>query len=176
MLKAHPMIVEFLRKNRYRRTPMGMMPNLGDGVCRWCGGEVKRPRRSWCSDECVNEFRVIFWPGYATEKVHERDNGICSVCGIDTEELWELRIRCFRLESIGNYQETVKQRRENWGPWRRNATRLWEMDHVVPVIEGGGSCGLENLRTLCCACHDKETKQLAGRRSERNTKQMKLKL
>ncbi len=25
----------------------------------------------------------------------------------------------------------------------------WEVDHVVPVVEGGGECGLDNLRTLC---------------------------
>lgn len=46
---------------------------------------------------------------------------------------------------------------------RRN--RLWEMDHRVPVVEGGGDCGLENLRTLCWACHRRETAALAGRRA-----------
>jgi 5-methylcytosine-specific restriction endonuclease McrA len=39
------------------------------------------------------------------------------------------------------------------------------MDHRVPVVEGGGSCGLENLRTLCWACHRRETAELAKRRA-----------
>jgi 5-methylcytosine-specific restriction enzyme A len=43
--------------------------------------------------------------------------------------------------------------------------RLWEMDHIVPVVEGGGSCGIENLRTLCRACHRRETACLAKRRA-----------
>jgi 5-methylcytosine-specific restriction protein A len=43
--------------------------------------------------------------------------------------------------------------------------RLWEMDHIVPVVEGGGSCGLENLRTLCWTCHRRETRELAARRA-----------
>ena len=50
--------------------------------------------------------------------------------------------------------------------WRLTR-RLWEMDHIVPVVEGGGSCGLDNLRTLCVACHRKETAKLAKRRAKR---------
>lgn len=42
----------------------------------------------------------------------------------------------------------------------------WEADHIVPVVEGGGSCGLENLRTLCTKCHKDETSKLAARRAE----------
>jgi 5-methylcytosine-specific restriction endonuclease McrA len=41
------------------------------------------------------------------------------------------------------------------------------MDHIVPVVEGGGDCGLENLRTLCWACHHRETAALAKRRAEK---------
>jgi len=44
-------------------------------------------------------------------------------------------------------------------------TRLWEMDHILPVVEGGGDCGLDNLRTLCWACHARETADLARRRA-----------
>ena len=43
----------------------------------------------------------------------------------------------------------------------------WEADHIVPVVEGGGSCGLENIRTLCIPCHRRETAALAGRRAAR---------
>ena len=41
-----------------------------------------------------------------------------------------------------------------------------EVDHILPVCEGGGCCGLDNLRTLCQACHKKETAKLAKRRSK----------
>lgn len=41
----------------------------------------------------------------------------------------------------------------------------WEADHIVPVVEGGGECGLENLRTLCQPCHRRETAKLAARRA-----------
>jgi 5-methylcytosine-specific restriction protein A len=45
-------------------------------------------------------------------------------------------------------------------PLSRN---LWEADHIVPVVEGGGACGLENFRTLCLPCHKAETKALRKR-------------
>ncbi|CAE7521226.1 DBP2 [Symbiodinium natans] len=43
---------------------------------------------------------------------------------------------------------------------------LWQADHVVPVWRGGGVCGLENLQTLCAACHGQKTKQEAQERAE----------
>lgn len=41
------------------------------------------------------------------------------------------------------------------GVYSRN--RLWEVDHIVAVRDGGGRCGIENLRTLCCKCHKTRT-------------------
>ena len=48
--------------------------------------------------------------------------------------------------------------------WR---STLWEVDHTIPVVEGGGSCGLDNLRTLCWRCHKGETRKLAARRARK---------
>ncbi len=41
---------------------------------------------------------------------------------------------------------------------------FWQADHIVPVAEGGGGCGLDNLRTLCTPCHAAETAGLRSRR------------
>lgn len=40
---------------------------------------------------------------------------------------------------------------------------LWQMDHRVPIIEGGHPFDLANLRTLCVDCHKEETKKLRER-------------
>ena len=53
---------------------------------------------------------------------------------------------------------------------------IWHMDHIVPVVEGGGACGLENLRTLCICCHKKETRELARRLAEQRRGQPSLAL
>ncbi len=45
-------------------------------------------------------------------------------------------------------------------------SRWWDMDHRVPIIEGGALFDLGNLRTLCPWCHTRETAALAGRRAD----------
>ena len=40
---------------------------------------------------------------------------------------------------------------------------FWQADHVTAVAEGGGSTGLDNLRTLCTPCHSRETEKLLSR-------------
>ena len=40
---------------------------------------------------------------------------------------------------------------------------FWQADHMTAVAEGGGECGLGNLRTLCTPCHAKETAALMRR-------------
>jgi len=43
--------------------------------------------------------------------------------------------------------------------------RLGEIDHIVPVCEGGSNMP-ENLRLLCAPCHKSETASLAKRRAK----------
>ena len=51
----------------------------------------------------------------------------------------------------------------HWGLKARVRSSLWDADHIVPVVEGGGECELENLRTLCLRCHRVETLRLRER-------------
>lgn len=52
----------------------------------------------------------------------------------------------------------------DWSEYRK--LPQWQADHITPVVEGGGLCGLDGYRTLCMACHKVETKALAARRAE----------
>lgn len=36
----------------------------------------------------------------------------------------------------------------------------WHADHIIPVCQGGGACGLDNFQTLCINCHIDKTVQL----------------
>ena len=45
--------------------------------------------------------------------------------------------------------------------------QFWEADHIIPVSEGGGECGLDNYRTLCVMCHKKATEELNRRLKHR---------
>lgn len=44
--------------------------------------------------------------------------------------------------------------------YRRRHYGIWDADHIQAVVEGGGECGLDNYRTLCCRCHKDETAKL----------------
>ena len=127
----------------------------GRSLCRWCGLEVPKGRRTFCSDWCVNEWRLRTDPGYLRERVFERDKGVCAQCGVDTEAE---RLRIRRLPRSKRFAALAA-----WGIRRARRSSLWDADHIVPVSEGGGECDLSNLRTLCLECHRQVTAELRMR-------------
>ena len=138
-----------------RRADLAKGPN-GRYLCRWCSLEVPPGRVTFCSDWCVEEWRLRTDPGYLREKVLERDHGICAGCGIDCLAA-EQHIR--RLRGAAR----LKILRE-WGVRPSFRKSLWDADHIVPVVEGGGECDLHNIRTLCLKCHRAATAELRQRR------------
>ena len=130
-------------------------PN-GRSLCRWCNLEVPERRFTFCSDWCVHEWRLRTDPGYLREQVFARDKGICTICGVDA------RVAYLDLKrSRGTHRLKLLDR---WGLKRISRKTLWDADHIVPVVEGGGECDLDNLRTLCLICHRQQTLELRRRR------------
>ncbi len=97
-------------------------------------------------------------PGYLREKVLERDRGICAGCGIDCLHA-ERQLK--RLRGSARLKALL-----DWGLRAGSRKSLWDADHIVPVVEGGGECDLENIRTLCLKCHRAATAELRKRRNE----------
>jgi 5-methylcytosine-specific restriction endonuclease McrA len=149
----------------------------GRCLCRQCGVEVQPPRRTFCSDACVDEWKIKTSPGHVRRKLLERDRGVCVSCGLDcvatAKELERLRDQMSPLSRELRWDrywpvdgKVFFLRCQEIGlrkPWRGES--LWQADHVVPVVEGGGECGLEGFRTLCVPCHRVETAALAARRA-----------
>jgi len=129
------------------------------GTCRWCGepilhaegdraGQVNL-RRRW-HRACVDVYNATD-PREARRIVRKRDRGVCAVCRLDTKKL---------KKEIQGRGSAKKLRAKGFVPRRS----LWELDHVVPLIDGGGH-GLENLQTLCTPCHKAKTATEARARS-----------
>jgi hypothetical protein len=129
----------------------------GRNLCRWCQLEVPGGRRTFCSDFCVDEWRLRTDPGYLREKTLERDRGICGLCGVDAVSAWKE----LRRSRGANRVRLLRQ----WGLNSFGRRSLWDADHVVPVVEGGGACDLSNIRTLCLKCHRTVTAELRSRRA-----------
>jgi 5-methylcytosine-specific restriction endonuclease McrA len=137
-----------------RRDALPIGP-CGRALCRWCNLEVPSGRFTFCSEWCVHEWRLRTDPGYLREKVLTRDRGVCALCRVDTLAAYaELR------RARGTHRLKLLTR---WGVKRLSRKTLWDADHILPVAEGGGECDLDNLRTLCLACHRRETLELRRR-------------
>lgn len=182
--------MSFRRSVNWRDFPKGKGPN-GLPTCRWCRREILEPRRrTVCGNVCQHEINMRTNPGYARSKVEERDGGVCAICGLDTSRIQALlehlrrRLYDWQWERPGGEPCGVKPGPVLEARVRRiaaalrsrgfNVSRtltgfgwraLWEMDHVLPVVEGGGECGLEGLRTACIPCHKQVTRELAARRA-----------
>ena len=141
---------------RVEARSLGRGPN-GLPLCRWCDLEIlAKRRRTFCSDYCVDQWRLRTDPGYVRERVYARDRGMCAECGADTGKIFAALKRArgrAREEGLRLYgMKTIASRRS-----------LWDADHIVPVAEGGGQCDLDNLRTLCLICHRAATARLRER-------------
>jgi len=151
-------------------------------LCRQCNAEVPVGRRSFCGDQCVDRWKIKTNPTYVRTKLYARDHGVCTICGIDCKALvkklekledkngpknqytWEYENNILKnVKLMTKLQELkIPVHRYRSRPWYG----IWDADHIIPVIEGGGECGLDNYRTLCCQCHKQETAKLAAKRAK----------
>jgi 5-methylcytosine-specific restriction enzyme A len=125
----------------------------GRCLCRWCNLEVPPGRQTFCSEWCVEEWKLRTDPGHLRDRVFERDRGICALCGTDCAAAY-LHIK--RLRGPARARAIAE-----WN--MRGRKSLWDADHILPVAEGGGECDLSNLRTLCLKCHRARTAELRAR-------------
>ena len=121
------------------------------GGCAWCGSALPARRRIWCSDACSETFWTNHWWSLARGAAKRRDRYRCKRCG----ERAPIRPSRVRFPKERDYREAMRL-------WRaaRKTGRL-EVNHRVPCRGKHGTLGcehhLENLETLCMACHRLET-------------------
>jgi 5-methylcytosine-specific restriction enzyme A len=140
-----------------KRLPQG---ENGRALCRRCGQEVPKGRLTFCSQECVHQWKITTNPGYVRDCVLERDHGVCQECGLD----------CVKTKDGISYLDMEYHEKDkllqSWGikDWSRS---LWEAHHIVAVSQGGGECGLDNYQTLCWRCHRLKTRELRRKRRKK---------
>ncbi|POO01949.1 SNF2 domain-containing protein / helicase domain-containing protein / HNH endonuclease domain-containing protein [Trema orientale] len=135
----------------------------------------------FCNLECYEEYRIRTSNRSLRQELFQLENGICTNCQLDCHKL-VVHIRplslAMRREHIEKVAPRIASRRKLRDklikdPKEGNA---WHADHIVPVYRGGGECKLENMRTLCVACHSDVTKaQCAERRLTRANAKKQLK-
>ncbi|XP_027551676.1 DNA annealing helicase and endonuclease ZRANB3 isoform X1 [Neopelma chrysocephalum] len=124
----------------------------------------------FCSHACQEDFSIRSSQSYLRTKVFEVEHGVCQFCHQNAQELY-LSVRDAPrsrrkelLESswmshlpLGQLNEMIRSPTEG---------QFWQVDHIQPVYSGGGQCSLDNLQTLCTACHRERTAKQAKERSQ----------
>ena len=61
------------------------------GLCHWCGQPVtNKRRRSFCSEECSDQYELHFWWPRAAQGCRERANNLCEWCGAPGQQAHHL--------------------------------------------------------------------------------------
>ena len=167
------------RNNLVFQRSGGAAANAGpteDGAgCVWCGETASLPENArYCDQECFENAQIrgsnkLFQSTHIRAAVFELERGVCQLCGADAHGIYT-RIKGLapseRLNALLNLKNfhlpksSAGVRRLTTNPEEAD---FWEADHILPVAEGGGSSGLDNLRTLCRGCHAGETRKLLAR-------------
>lgn len=172
---------------RWKNLPPVRRDAYGYYLCRLCKSPCPEGERSWCSERCLKRYLTISSGGYVRHQLLERDRGICALCGVDgvrmDAALAQLREDLLHplLMSIHPMIAT-SLRAEGWTNIKLRGrgcyadalefSSCWEADHIVPVHDGGGQCGIENYRTLCYVCHKQVSSAQSkgrGRKKKQNS-------
>lgn len=158
----------------------------GEPLCQYCrqfclnaGGDNPQTMKDlFCSFTCLDIYLGKTSAAFIREALFDLERGVCSMCKLDCYGLVKkIRIlqRPMREKHIvqaapafANFPNLIKRLVEK--PCGGNA---WHADHITAVYEGGGECGLENLRTLCVVCHLKVTNEQKRRWAEERQQQRK---
>lgn len=145
--------------NRHRRAPLTPVVRDPEGRlrCRTCYEVIPKGRHAFCSDSCATDFRIRRRPEVAHAEFRKRYGDRCAGCGAHESEAFKLWQQCVDLLKDGPVAHLLLP----WAPF--------ELDHIRPVADGGGACGLENYRLLCHKCHGGITKKWNQERFARRT-------
>jgi len=163
--KPRPEVAARLRELRFTRF-LNLTKDIPKvkGECAWCGGPSRSAK--YCSPACDSEAYIRRGDTVGSA-VFQRDGGICAECGINAQSIAaacrDIYKTLGQFSEHGCYWRPDKWVKDQWGPWWRVWENPWQADHIIPVVEGGGCCGLDNYQTLCIRCHKLDTKTLSAR-------------
>nr|XP_029144522.1 DNA annealing helicase and endonuclease ZRANB3 isoform X2 [Arachis hypogaea] len=182
---CHPLPEDAVWKKVYLRSGLGKKEKeytqgwsvTDEPLCKLCqkqcmGKNAKAPEffeDLFCNLACYEEYRMRTSNRFLRQELFQIEHGVCTNCLLDCHKLVE-HIKPLSLERRREYIEKVapkvakrKKMLEKLvnDPTEGNA---WHADHIIPVYQGGGECKLENMRTLCVACHYDVTKEQCDER------------
>ncbi|CAN0896058.1 DNA annealing helicase and endonuclease ZRANB3 [Linum grandiflorum] len=158
-------------------------------LCKLCqspckGGNARTPEYFedlFCNLSCYEEYQIRTSNRSLRQELFQIEYGVCTNCKLDCHQL----VKTIKPLSLDNRKKHVEKVAPKVAARKKLLEKLvnypaegnaWHADHIVPVYSGGGECRLENMRTLCVACHyDVTAAQGADRRLARARARKQLK-
>ncbi|CAL5071925.1 unnamed protein product [Urochloa decumbens] len=137
---------------------------LCQGLCN--GKLAKSPEYFedlFCGLACFQEYRLRTSGSALRQALFQIERGKCSQCKLDCCKL----VKHIKPLPMEKREEYIRKAAPNIASRKKLLDKLvrepidgnaWHADHIIPVYKGGGECKLENMRTLCVACHYEVTK------------------
>ena len=131
----------------------------------------------FCSGLCHEKFFTKRKGCMARRLLESCEHGVCCQCNVDTIKLQRCLSKMSQDErkfyfSVDGSATLVERNFFNRLSRLRQAKvladpgkHLWEADHIRAVADGGGESGLDNMQTLCVACHASKTQEEKRRRA-----------
>lgn len=121
-------------------------------LCKWCWvGKTKTGRHFYCSPECELSIDLFCYPqgNRSWAFLDHRQHGKCNIC--EYEFATGLKKRPYGYTITTGWDEVnnrpIKKKEVDY--IRDNG----EIDHIIPIHQGGTALGHENLQLLCTECH-----------------------
>ncbi|CAD6340652.1 unnamed protein product [Miscanthus lutarioriparius] len=137
---------------------------LCQGLCN--GRLAKSPEYFedlFCGLACFQEYRLRTSGRALRQALFQIERGKCSQCKLDCCKL----VKHIKPLPLEKREEYIRKVAPNIARRKKLLDKLahepidgnaWHADHIIPVYKGGGECKLENMRTLCVACHYEVTR------------------
>ncbi|CAM8971617.1 unnamed protein product [Rhodiola kirilowii] len=140
--------------------------SMDEPLCKLCqrpcrNNNAKTPEYLedlFCSLRCYDEYRVRTSNRSLRQELFHLEHGVCTSCELDCHNL----VKRLKPLSLTRRREYVEQHAPKVASQKKlleklikdpNEGHAWHADHIIPVYRGGGECQLDNMRTLCVACH-----------------------
>uniref|UniRef100_A0A7N0TNK9 DNA annealing helicase and endonuclease ZRANB3 n=1 Tax=Kalanchoe fedtschenkoi TaxID=63787 RepID=A0A7N0TNK9_KALFE len=149
--------------------------------CRNCNAKTPEYFEDlFCNLHCYDEYRVRTSNRSLRQELFQLEHGVCTSCQLDCHNL----VKRLKPLSLSRRRDYIKQHAPRVASRKKlleklikdpNEGHAWHADHIIPVYRGGGECQLDNMRTLCVACHyDVTAAQRRERRVMKNEAKKKL--
>ena len=146
-------------------------------ACAWCGETLylqssKVMDATYCSYKCAEEGRVRRGGMYSSARIRNQifslEHGVCCLCKLDAHALYNRILSLHPAERLNALMAAKFKLPKSPSALNKllqdpKEHDFWQADHIVAVAEGGGGCGMDNIRTLCNTCHNNETEKLHSR-------------